>query len=379
MVQPVIIQIENIYYPTLAIIGVPANLVTIIILSRGNCGLSKCITCYLVAMAVGDLMVLIFEVILYEVKDAYFPYSFLNYTPVCSLNLALLFVSIDWSVWLTVAFTFDRFVAICYQTFRAKYCTEKTAIVVITVVCFLSILENVPIYFIYEPREIIDNVPWSCYVKSSFYTLPIWVAFFLFETILTPFAPFVLIVLFNTLTIRHIVLANRVRSGLRGNNKVVKHTDPEMENRRKSIILLLVISGSFILLWAVFLIYMIYVQFTDIQLLEASYNDSFTIAEQCGYMLRCLSSCTNTFIYAVSQSKFRKELKMIIKHPIVLINNLIKKKRLPAEEIWSHSEDEPRKTGRPRANARLCAALNGVTAAQPFDVITWRSRFYPRA
>ncbi|XP_067865167.1 probable G-protein coupled receptor 139 [Heterodontus francisci] len=323
MGQPVIVQIENIYYPLLAIVGVPANLMTIVVLSRGKCGLSKCITRYLVAMAVADLMVLLFEVILYEIKDAYFPYSFLNYTPICSLNLALLFLSIDWSVWLTVAFTFDRFVAICYQTLRTKYCTEETARVVIAVVCFTCILQDVPIYFIYEPRERIDNVPWSCYVKSNFYTLPTWVAFLWLDTILTPFAPFVLIVLLNVLTIRHIVLANRVRSGLHRNKMFDNHADPEMDNRRKSIILLLVISGSFILLWTVIFICFICVHFTDVQFLEANYNDSFTIAEQSGYMLRCLSSCTNTFIYAVSQGKFREELKNVIKHPLVFIRSFI--------------------------------------------------------
>ncbi|XP_067829825.1 probable G-protein coupled receptor 139 [Heptranchias perlo] len=316
---PVIIQIENIYYPILAIVGVPANLVTIVILSRGSYGLSKCITRYLVAMAVADLFVLIYEVILYEIKDAYFPYSFLNYTPICRLNLALNLVAMDSSVWLTVAFTFDRFVAICYQKLRTKYCTERTAAVVIAVVCFLSVLENVPIYFMFEPREIIDNVPWSCYVKSSFYAIPIWAVFLWLETILTPFFPFVSILLLNALTIRHILLANRVRRGLRGSNN-----DPEMENRRKSIILLLAISGSFILLWMVNFLFFVCVQFTDVRFFETTYDAPFTIMELSGYMLRCLSSCTNTFIYAVSQSKFREELKKVIKRPLTLITNLIK-------------------------------------------------------
>ncbi|XP_067865175.1 probable G-protein coupled receptor 139 [Heterodontus francisci] len=324
MNQPVIIKIESVYYPILAIVGVPANLVTIAILSHGNCGLSKCITRYLVAMAVADLMFLIFDVILYEIKDSYFPYSFLNYTPICSLNLALLFVSIDCSVWLTVVFTFDRFVAICYQTLRTKYCTEKTASVVITVVCFLSIIENIPYYFIYEPREIIDNKAWSCYVKSNFYTLPIWIAFWSLETVLTPFAPFVLIILLNALTIRHIVLANKVRNRLRVKNKVDKNPDPELENRRKSIILLLAVSGSFILLWMVIFICYICVLFTDVQFLESDYNDTFTIAEQSSYMLRCLSSCTNTFIYAVSQNKFRNELKNKMKRLLALMTKLVK-------------------------------------------------------
>ncbi|XP_067865178.1 probable G-protein coupled receptor 139 [Heterodontus francisci] len=323
MGQPIIVQIENIYYPILAVIGVPANLVTIGILSRGKCGLSECITRYLVAMAVADLTILIFEVILYEIKDAYFPYSFLNYTPICSLNLALLFISIDCSVWLTVAFTFDRFVAICCQRLRTRYCTERTAAVVIAVVASLSAAQNVPIYFIYEPRELIDNVPWSCFVKSSFYTLPAWKAYLWLETILIPFLPFVLILLLNALTIRHIVLANKVRSRLRGDSNILNHNDPEMKNRRKSIILLLAISGNFILLWMVIFIFFLCVQFADVHFFKTNYRDSFTIMEQSGYMLSCLSSCTNTFIYAVSQSKFREQLKNIFKHPLALFCNLI--------------------------------------------------------
>ncbi|XP_078272024.1 putative G-protein coupled receptor 139 [Rhinoraja longicauda] len=278
-------------------------------------------------MAVADLMVLTSDVILYEIIEAYFPHSFFNQTPVCRVILTKLFISIDCSVWLTVAFTFDRFVAICHQMLRAKYCTEKNATVAIAVVFCASIVKNIPHYFVYEPRVVVNGVEWSCYVKSSFYTLPIWAAFLWLETILTPFAPYVLILLLNSLTIRHIILANRVRSGLRGNNSIAKHTDPEMENRRKSIVLLLAISGSFILLWMVNLICFICVQFTDTQFLEASYNDPFTVAELSGYMLKFLSSCTNTFIYAVSQRKFREELKNVIKYPVALVVKVIDLKK----------------------------------------------------
>lgn len=306
------------------VLSFAANLVSIVIFSRGNCGLSKCITRYLVGMAVGDLMVMIFEVILYEIKEGYFPYSFLNYTPICSLNVTLFFVSIDWSVWLTVAFTFDRFVAICHQTVRTKYCTEKTATVVISVVCVLSVLENVPYYFTWEPGELIDNVPWFCRVKEACFTLPIWAAFLWLETILTPFAPFALILLFNSLTVRHILLANRVRVGLRGNKNVDSQADPEMENRRKSIILLLAISANFLLLWALILIFYIFVQLTDAHFLATTYNKPITIMELSAYMLRCLSSCTNTFIYAVSQKKFRAELKNMVVRPMNCIRNAVK-------------------------------------------------------
>ncbi|XP_067865218.1 probable G-protein coupled receptor 139 [Heterodontus francisci] len=294
------------------------NLVAIVILSRGRCGLSKCITHYLVAMAAADLFVIIFDVIFYEINDMYFSYSFLDYTPVCSLNIALVFAAIDCSVWLTVAFTFDRFIAICCQRLRVRYCTERTAAIVTVAVFGLSFVENIPIYFENEHLEIIDNIAWFCNVKSSLSNLPIWVAYFFFDITLTPFAPFVLIVLLNAVTIRYIMRANRLRRGFRRNNNNENHSDPEMENRRKSIILLLAISSCFILLWMVTFVHYVCTQFAGIQFMLTDYNDPFAIMEHTGYMLQCLSSCTNTFIYAVAQAKFREELKHIIKYPLTL-------------------------------------------------------------
>lgn len=276
-------------------------------------------------MAAADFMA--FIIILYEIKEAYFPHSFFNYTPICRLHITLIYISLDCSVWLTVSFTFDRFVAICYQSLRTKYCTTKTALKVTTAVILLSILENIPVYFAFEPREIINNVPWSCYVKSSFYTSPNWVAFLWVETVLTPFAPFVLILLFNSLTINKIILANRVRSKLRGENRETCQTDHETENRKKSIILLVAISGNFIFLWMVNFVCFICVQFTDTQFLEADHGNLFPIAEKSGYMLRCLSTCTNTFIYAVSQRHFREELKHVISRPLVIIITIFKRWR----------------------------------------------------
>uniref|UniRef100_UPI00398F065B probable G-protein coupled receptor 139 n=1 Tax=Pristiophorus japonicus TaxID=55135 RepID=UPI00398F065B len=275
-------------------------------------------------MAAADLLVLIFDVFLFEIKGIYFPHSFLNYTLICSLSISLAFAAIDCSVWLTVVFTFDRFIAICYQKLRVKYCTKKTAAVIITTVCGLSLLLNIPHYFVNDFGEIIDNIQWFCVVKSTFYTLPIWVAYLWLHVILTPFVPFVLIALLNALTIRHIVQASRVRRGLRGSKQDESHNDPEMENRRKSIMLLLAISGSFILLWMVTFLYEIFVQITDTQLFRTDYADPFTIMEHSGYMLQRLSSCTNTVIYAVAQTKFRDVLKNVIKYPFAQIIKLIK-------------------------------------------------------
>ncbi|XP_067865144.1 probable G-protein coupled receptor 139 [Heterodontus francisci] len=316
-------SIKKLYYPFLAVIGVPVNLLAIVILSRGKCGLSTCTTRYLVAMATADLLVIIIEVILWQIRSYYFPVSFLDITPVCCVQAVLLQAAGDCSVWFTVTFTFDRFVAICCQKLKTKYCTEKTAAVILATTCILLCSKNIPFYFVYEPGEIIDNVPWGCYTKPSCYTDPGWVGFDWFKTVLTPLLPFAFILLLNALTVRHILVASRVRKGLRGQSKGDNRSDPEMESRRKSVILLFSISDNFILLWLVYVIEFLYYNITGAD--PRVYTDSEYIFQQVGYMLLTLSCCTNTLIYVVTQSKFREQFKIAVKYPVTSIIQLINK------------------------------------------------------
>ncbi|XP_067865908.1 uncharacterized protein [Heterodontus francisci] len=284
------------------------NLLAIVILSRGKCGLSTCTTRYLVAMATADLLVIVTGVITRRIRYYYFPVSFLNITPMCCIHAVLFWAAVDCSVWFTITFTFDRFVAICCQKLKTKYCTEKTAAVVLATTCILLCLKNVPHYFKYAPREIIDNVPWFCVTKRSYYTEPGWVGFRKFNPVLTPLLPFALILMLNALTVRHILVASRVRKGLRGQSKGENRIDPEMESRRKSVILLFTISGNFILLWFGYVLY--YLNITQHFDSDSSYI--FALVE---WMLQNLSCCTNTFIYGVTQSKFREQVKSAVKYP----------------------------------------------------------------
>ncbi|XP_067865139.1 probable G-protein coupled receptor 139, partial [Heterodontus francisci] len=285
-------------------------LLAIVILSRRKCGLSTCTTRYLVAMATADLLVIIIEVILFQIRFYFFPECFLDITPVCSVINVLIDIAIDCSVWFTVTFTFDRFVAICCQKLKTKYCTEKTAAVILATTCILLSIKNIPIYFTYEPRKIIDNVPWRCVIKRSYYTEPGWVGFRKFDKVLTPLIPFALILLLNALTVRHILVTSRVRKGLRGQSKGENRSDPEMESRRKSVILLFTISGNVILLWLVYVLY--YFGIAD----HFDSDSKYTFKEV-GWMLSNLSCCTNTFIYVVTQSKFREQVKSAVKYPVL--------------------------------------------------------------
>ncbi|XP_060701230.1 probable G-protein coupled receptor 139 [Hemiscyllium ocellatum] len=303
-------------YRLLNLKSVMANLVVILILARRRCGLSGCVIYYLVSMAGTDLLVMITIVILNRIAGIYFPSSFLSITPVCSFRSALNFAIIDSSAWITVAFTFDRFVAICSQKLKVTYCTEKIAAWVIGLVCALSCLKNIPTYFVYEPVYVVDQVPWFCGIKDIFYLSPAWGAYECTRAILTPLLPFLLILLLNALTVRHILAANRARKRLCNQNNAENQNDPEIEKRRKSIILLFAISGSFLLLYALFCTSILHVRLANLTYSASSdFSNTAFFLQQTGYMLQLLSSCINPFIYAGTQPAFDKMLckKLLIK------------------------------------------------------------------
>ncbi|XP_055522196.1 probable G-protein coupled receptor 139 [Leucoraja erinacea] len=315
--------VREMFYLILTVTGVPVNVVAIVILSRGKCGLSICTTRYLLSMAVSDLLVIIFEVMLWRLNYYYFPTSFLDLTRVCSAALVLRHASFDCSVWFTVVFTFDRFVLICCQKLKIKYCTERTAAVVLATTCVPLCLKNVPFYFSREPDKIINSVPWGCSYKASYFTDPGWVGFDWFDKMLTPMVPFHLVLLFNILTVRYILVASRVRQALRGKATGENRPDPEVESRRKSVVLLFTISGCFIVLWTPVVINFFYRHIASKA--PSDYNNAAYIFKHVAYMLRNLSCCTNTFIYGVTQSKFREELKHAAKYPVAKVIQLINK------------------------------------------------------
>ncbi|XP_048450562.1 probable G-protein coupled receptor 139, partial [Rhincodon typus] len=299
------------------------NLLGIVILSQGKCGLSTCTSRYLMAMATADLFVIIIEVILWQIKSYYFPVFFLDLTPVCSVHNVVICVAINCSVWFTVTFSFDRFIAICFQNLKTKYCTKKNAAVILSITCILLCFKNVPFYFAYEPKQVIANVAWFCVLKPDYFIEPGWVGFDWFDRVLTPLLPYALVLLLNALTVRHILVTSRARQRLKGQSKGDNYSDPEMETRRKSVILLFTLSGSFIILWSVYVTDFFYSSIRGTYL--SHYNNAELVFAMAGLSLANLNCCINTFVYVATQSKFREQVKEMMKYPTTLIIQLMNK------------------------------------------------------
>ncbi|XP_067881687.1 probable G-protein coupled receptor 139 [Heterodontus francisci] len=309
------------YYPFLAIVGVPVNLLTIGILTQRKCGLSKCVTRYLVAMSAADLLVIILDLILRQIPIVYWgQFQFLWSIPVCNIHAVLLYAATDCSVWFTVTFTFDRFVAICCQKLKCKYCSEKTAAVALGTVTVLSCLKDIFWYFMLSGRYWLMNAPWFCSVPRDVQMSRVWVTIEFLHHILTPGLPFVVILLLNALTDRNILVSSRLRRRLRANSTGETRQDAQMESRRKSIILLLVISANFILLWTALMVLSIWTRMWNLTSVSFSARPP-RFLQELGFMLQLLSCCTNTAIYAVTQTQFREQLKNALKYPFTQLLN----------------------------------------------------------
>ncbi|XP_038671258.1 probable G-protein coupled receptor 139 [Scyliorhinus canicula] len=274
-------------------------------------------------MATADLLVIFFDPVLYQTVPYLFPQSFLDITPVCRINFVIIYAATECSVWFTVIFSFDRFVSICCHNLKTKYCTKETAALALSTICILFCLKAIPRYFKFEPGEIVSTVPWFCTEKPAYYTDPGWLAFKWFDIVLTPVLPYILIVMLNALTVRYVVVASRGRKGLRQLKHRENRNDPEMESRRRSMILLFTISGSFILLWFLYVVNFLYSNITGSN--PEYYTGSLYIFSEVGVMLLVLNCCTNAFIYGVTQSKFREQLKILVKYPVISIMQLINK------------------------------------------------------
>ncbi|XP_020386932.2 probable G-protein coupled receptor 139 [Rhincodon typus] len=293
---------------------------TVLIISHGKCGLSQGIARYMMAMATADLTVLIFNVIVNQIIRNHFPGSPLNYTPICRLNVFLQGLSLQLSIWFTIAFTFDRFVAICCHRLKARYCTERTANVVISTVSFLNIMVNIPLPFRYEPAYVLNGVQWGCRTITSYHTSLGWAAHRWVTNISNMFLPIPLLLLLNSLTAQHILVASRARRALKGSSSDgagKMGEDSELKSRRTSIILLFTISGCFVMLSMPITVIHICVGVT--QTVDFQGSKSLYLAIRATFLMMCTSSCTNTCIYALTQRRFRQEMKNLVKSPYSLL------------------------------------------------------------
>ncbi|XP_037630108.1 probable G-protein coupled receptor 139 [Sebastes umbrosus] len=299
------VTLQEVFYPALAAVGIPSNILTFLIIWRRNCMLSRSSTFYLMAISVADTLVLVFIVVL-ELSVKYHQQEpFWSYEPWCSLRDIFSYGAYNASTWQVVVFTVERFVAIHTWKMKAKICTRRCAAWTTTSVFLFSHLFAIPYYW--SNASVHENNQTRCIYKPEAPTQFIHTLVGL-QTLQAYIFPFLIILTLNGLTLRLISLSNRVHVAADLTSRVNKVTPLLRSWKRKSVVLLVTVSMTFVLLSVTRAITQIILRTTHMYSLDRNdYNLRINIAADTGTMLSLSNAAANMYLYVCTQTKFRQE------------------------------------------------------------------------
>uniref|UniRef100_A0A3B1K7D2 G-protein coupled receptors family 1 profile domain-containing protein n=1 Tax=Astyanax mexicanus TaxID=7994 RepID=A0A3B1K7D2_ASTMX len=241
-----------------------ANVMCFLIFWRRKCMLSKSSTLYLMAIAIADTAVLMFIVVL-EISVKYFTVEpFWAREPWCSMRDVFTYGAYNVSTWLIVAFTAERFLAITTWRFKNRICNSRCAVRIIGSIFFMGLLLAVPYYWAY------------------------------ISTTLTHILPFIFIGLLNA-------SGHKVAPLLRS-------------RKRKSVVLLVTVSMTFVLLSITRSITQLILRTQGLFINRDDYSLDINVAADIGTMLSLTNAAVNMYLYACTQTKFRQEVIASVKY-----------------------------------------------------------------
>uniref|UniRef100_UPI00398E8091 probable G-protein coupled receptor 139 n=1 Tax=Pristiophorus japonicus TaxID=55135 RepID=UPI00398E8091 len=293
-----------------------ANIVAFLMFWQRNCMISKSSAYYLMAISVADTLVLILIVISELVLRFYILEPFWARDPWCTVRDIFNYGAYNASVWLVVTFTVERFIAISSFRLKIKLCTSRCAIMVITLTYVLSYLLAIPYFWsnhsqarlipmnVSEAHKIIYVCVYKRNISHFFVHGLVW-----FQTVLDYIIPFIIIFTLNGLTLRLIVQSNKVHHSCEvkgiGNSASSLHFKAQ---KTKSIVLLITVSLSFAHLCVTRLVTQLIIRIAYYDIDRADYSHTINIVADIGSMIDLTNMAINMYLYACTQTKFRKEL-----------------------------------------------------------------------
>lgn len=271
---------------------------------------SKSSTFYLMAISIADTAVLVFIVVL-ELSVKYLTVEpFWSREPWCSLRDIFNYGAYNTSTWLVVAFTAERFLSITTCGLRKQVGIPYGTLWTICIIFALGHLLALPYYWAYISMYSQDLQRWVCIYKPNA-TIQYKLTIVSMQTAVSHILPFVIIGVLNGLTLRQISLINRVHIICTSGQKVT----PLLRSRkRKSVVLLVTISMTFMLLGITRSITQLILRTKGWELNRDDYSLSINVAADIGTMLSLSNAAINMYLYACTQTKFRQEVITCVKY-----------------------------------------------------------------
>lgn len=269
--------------------------------------------CYLAALALSDLLFLLLH-LLYEIHYMW-QHKILNYVAACQI-FTIFFMCLQYtSPLLVLAFTVERYLAVCHPFKRDKICTTSLAIKVIagiTMGCL--VINGIQGYFWIYNQDIDDCDPRPAAMAggvSSLWSIWSWITELLFFG-LVPIA----VLFLNILVIREA-------------RKLAEHEKRELKTRhgrRTSTTTIMLLAVSFFLIFTtlpVTICYVLHPVFPggDNTMTDEQMDNDQTWQEHFYYMvvktvvqnIGMAHYACNFYIYCITGKMFRKELALIFK------------------------------------------------------------------
>ena len=191
-------------------LGIIGNTLSIVVLS--NRRMQSSTSCYLIALAVFDIIVLISLVLFMSLPTFYIARGqlqgyFRAYPYMHPFAYPTALTAQTCSIYTTVAFTVERYIAVCMPLQAAKMCTASRARKTILFLVIISIIYNIPRMLEYKVVVTVDpdtnntvaRYDYTDLGKSSTYR---HIYFIYMQLVVMLAIPFVLLAVLNTLLIR---------------------------------------------------------------------------------------------------------------------------------------------------------------------------------
>lgn len=295
---------------TIAILGIFANVTTALVLTRPSMRTPN--NLYLTTLAIFDTCLLITAIFLYSVEYI-FEYTddlplykiWLTYVPIV---YALSHIAQTGSVYVTVAVTIERYIAVVHPEKSKIFCTQKGAgSAIFWVFCF-AVLFNCTKFFELEVLAIENCTEFAAYsLEPSFLqsndlymtVYSLWIT-----QITMVFAPFLVLLIFNT------IIALTIRQSfkrLRWVQQGPKRNELKEKSKEATYVLIVIVLIFLICnLWGfvISLMERIY----GAHYLTTHMRDFYTFSREAVNFLTIVNSSINFVIYCIFGKDFRKEL-----------------------------------------------------------------------
>lgn len=305
--------------PVLLVLGTIGNLLSFIIMAKNMLKIST--YSYLAVLAVMDLMVLYIGLLRMWVGN-FSPDLQHSSNLLCKTVTFLGYVSSVTSVWLIIAVTIERFIAVKFPLRAPRMCNVTRArIVIITVVSAICIL-NSHIFWTVELRYISHNGTVSSECDASYDHIVLvkavwpWV-----DAAVYSFVPFVIITILNILIVRQVLYARERRTKMQNMELTANFLRPnksqkrQNESSKKLTCMLLAVSFTFLLTTLPMNMLQIVTVFVGSEDDSNTYMKRFaqlTLARTVVELLMYVNHSVNFFLYCATGRKFRRQVKDMV-------------------------------------------------------------------